>query len=81
MLAPSHLRKDKQMDKIMLDMINGAIVYASILSACEYVKDECDEHPSCINCKFLNVKDGFCVFKGLPSCWNLNDIEKALKGE
>lgn len=69
------------MDKQILDMINGAIVYASISTGVEYVKDECNEHRICTNCKFLNKEDHLCMFTGTPDCWDIETIENTVKGE
>ncbi len=69
------------MDKEILDMINGAIVYASISTACEYIKEECVYNPDCSSCKFYDRKSISCMFKCNPNYWNLETIEKAVKGE
>ena len=69
------------MDKIMLDMINGAIVYASISTAVEFIKDECVYNSDCISCKFYDRKNSSCMFKFNPNYWDLETIEQAVIGD
>lgn len=69
------------MDKEILDIINGAIVYASISTAIEYIKDECVYHSDCIGCKFFDRKTSSCMFKGVPNYWDIETIENSVKGE
>lgn len=67
------------MNKGIYDFINEAIVYASILSGIEHIIDECKNF-KCADCKFLS-ENKYCMFYRTPKNWDLDDIEKALKGE
>lgn len=73
----------------ILDMLNDATEKATILTALEYIKNECNSHVEfCKGCPFYVDKNGnlSCFFNNgfdgvTPDEWDLEKLEKILKGE
>lgn len=77
------------MPQSILDMINDATKKAYILTALEYIQNECKSHTDfCKGCLFFvgKPKQKKCFFNftytgSEPDEWDLEELEKILKGE